>query len=439
MSLLTPRLLHAKTTVVLCGFLSCLLYLYLCQQSQAFADANLNNLLSVAIPCGLLSFIAWYQLHCSRDESFKNGRSAFLLILGFAALFRLIGFFTFPILEDDFYRYLWDGYIFIEHGNPYGISPSDYFAVEAIPDNFQDLLSNINYPDIATVYGPLLQGVFGLSFLIAPGELWPLKLLILLADILLIACIIVLMRAYSVKPYFLILYAWSPLVIIEFVVTMHPDIIASLFIFTALLARQRKSFYLMSVSLALAVATKVFAIILVPLLLVFNWKRWSIFLLTLVGVASPFGLTNALLPEGLKAMASQWYFNAPLYALIPSLSFTKVKLLLLTTFSCVYLLAWKRQWWLQSDAIPRGDIAFALFLLAIPALNAWYLIILLPFGVFYASRTLWAASLLVFISYAFSTDQSTINAWLYLVEFGLLFLIFFWEVNIKKKPDQSRA
>jgi len=132
-----------------------------------------------------------------------------------------------------------------------------------------------------------LQGVFGLSYLIAPGELWPIKLLVLLADILLIAFIIVLMRAYSIKPYFLILYAWSPLVIIEFVITTHPDIIASLFIFAALLARLRKSFYLMSISLALAVATKVFAIILVPLLLGFNWKRWSIFFLKYLDLVLP--------------------------------------------------------------------------------------------------------------------------------------------------------
>jgi len=116
-----------------------------------------------------------------------------------------------------------------------------------------------------------------------------------------------------------------------------------------------------------------------------------------------------------------------------------VKLLLLATFSCLYLLAWKNKWWLEANALPRGDIAFALFLLAIPALNAWYLILLLPFGVFYASRTLWAASLLVFLSYAFSTDESTTNTWLYIIEFGLLLLIFFWEIKTKTKPDQSRA
>lgn len=424
----------AKHTIVACGVVSLFLYIYLGFNSQSFAQASFSDYICVVFPCAILSFIAWYHLHVSQSNSPFKTKQLIFYIIGFAVLFRVVGFFIFPILEDDFYRYLWDAYILFEQGSPYISAPSAYFGVETVPENFQNILDNINYPDIATVYGPMCQWVFGLAYLIAPGELWPIKLLVLLADFLLLLVLVLLMKAYAIKAHYLLLFAWSPLVITQFVVSAHPDIISVMFVFIAFLAQQRKAFLLMALSLALATATKVFAIIFVPLLLGFYWKRWLVFLLVSVSVAWPLGLVDAWLPEGLKAMASQWYFNAPLYALLSNFDFAAVKVALLTVFSLIYLYGWRKAWWQKDNKILRGDIIFGLFLLVLPALNTWYLIFILPFGVFYPSRTLWTASLIIFLSYVFIDRQELVNLnWILAVEFGFLLLIFLFDLKAKLK------
>ena len=70
----------------------------------------------------------------------------------------MIGFCTFPILEDDIYRYLWDGRMTIENGSPYNISPAEFFSATDLGERFDAILSSINYPNIATIYGPVANG-----------------------------------------------------------------------------------------------------------------------------------------------------------------------------------------------------------------------------------------------------------------------------------------
>lgn len=61
-----------------------------------------------------------------------------------------------PILSDDLYRYLWDAKILWETGDPYHYAPSDGALAE-----FRDpLWRRINNPGIATIYPPISQGLF---------------------------------------------------------------------------------------------------------------------------------------------------------------------------------------------------------------------------------------------------------------------------------------
>ena len=77
--------------------------------------------------------------------------SALIAVIGFALLFRLIGFLGQPLYEDDFYRYLWDGRSFALSGNPYQHPPADSFGQAELPPKFDEILSRINYPEIPTI------------------------------------------------------------------------------------------------------------------------------------------------------------------------------------------------------------------------------------------------------------------------------------------------
>ena len=61
-----------------------------------------------------------------------------------------------PILEDDYYRYLWDGQVFLSGINPYQFAPLDE-RLDLIVSAWRSL---INYPDIRTIYPPVAQFYF---------------------------------------------------------------------------------------------------------------------------------------------------------------------------------------------------------------------------------------------------------------------------------------
>ena len=85
-------------------------------------------------------------------------------ILGLALLLRLIATQASPLLEDDHFRYLWDGLRTATSFAPYRLPPSAFFGNSDLPPRWQDILGGINNPDIQTIYGPLLQWLFALAY-----------------------------------------------------------------------------------------------------------------------------------------------------------------------------------------------------------------------------------------------------------------------------------
>ena len=95
------------------------------------------------------------------DRRFE--RVSVLWILALALLLRVIAAFASPLLEDDHHRYLWDGWRSATALDPYRLPPSAWFGDGSLAQRWQDVLSAINHPDLPTIYGPLLQGLFALG------------------------------------------------------------------------------------------------------------------------------------------------------------------------------------------------------------------------------------------------------------------------------------
>lgn len=382
--------------LILSGILCALAYLYLAIQSQSDSQASLSDLYWVCAINALITFALWN--HYRRIDK----AVPVALLLGFAVVFRLTGVVGAPVLEDDFYRYLWDGYMWVEQGSPYGVAPAAFFNASALNPTFEDILDSINHPEIPTIYGPVCQWVFALGYWLAPGQLWPIQLIFAAADIGIVLLLLRLTNSNNV-----LLYAWSPLIIKEFAFTAHPDVLGVFFLVSALVVLKSNYGYRAAVLLALATGVKIFALIAVPFLLRLNWRYWLTFFVTAACLSIPFGVKQAWLPEGLSAMAQGWLFNAPLYfALLPFFSLPTIKAILLTCFTgfwAFYLrrvLSTQRQHPTDSSYLFRGDWLFGLFLLALPVLNPWYLVWLLPFASLYPTRWAWAASVAALLAYA---------------------------------------
>jgi len=386
----------------LAGFISACAYFYLAYHSQYYAHTRLFDLWLSCSIASIVCISAWAYFSIT-----KQAVSVFTLLF-WAVIFRIIGILAFPVLEDDFYRYLWDGFQFVESGSPYTHPPAYFFTNETLSETFEDILNGINYPDINTIYAPVCQWVFAVAYLIAPGEIWPVQLIFSLFDI---ALIFLLLRLAAAK--YVLLYAWNPLVIKETAFTAHPDILGVFFLFAAIILARKYILYSAAL-LALAVGSKIFALVIAPLILGFRWRGWLAFTATLLLICAPFLHDFIQMTIGLRTMAELWLFNAPLYMLLLNIfPPTWVKFTLLFIFTCIWFFYAYKYVMKNSLHVPRGDYLFAFFLICIPVLNPWYLIWLLPFAVVYPSYWAWITSVAVLLSYAIglNLDASSLAAY----------------------------
>jgi hypothetical protein len=304
-------------------------------------------------------------------------------VLSLALLLRLVAVQADPLLEDDHFRYLWDGMRTALHFDPYQKAPSAFFGSNDLTQPWQDILSGINNPDIPTIYGPVLQALFALAYFIAPGQIGAVQGLLLLVDL---ACMALLVRQ-RVDTRWLLAYALHPMILKEAMASAHPDGLVALWLLLALAAWQRRSMRWAGALLGLAVATKVAALVVVPLFLLAHrrgrsfWRTTAAlvygFVLALALVYLPFLAAGSSDAGGLKTFAEQWRFNPLLFRLIeattPHGSARPVAGLLIA--AGVAALAW-RQFEAPTDgssaAMPPVASALLLLLLLSPVVNPWY-------------------------------------------------------------------
>ncbi len=198
------------------------------------------------------------------------------LIVG--AVLRVVMLTSSPILEDDFYRYLWDGATIANGINPYKYAPVDIAEdrpeTTTVPPTLRHLayasgtvIERINHPHVRTIYPLVAQATFALSYWLGPWNIIAWRIILLLFDIATLVLLGALLKTLNLSFIWLIVYWWNPLVIKEIFNSGHLDVIALPFVLTALLLVIKKRFFWASGTLALAVGVKIWPVMLVPLVL----------------------------------------------------------------------------------------------------------------------------------------------------------------------------
>lgn len=378
----------------LCGGVTSLAYLWLATASHSPPVPLVPFFGALAIAwAALLALLAHF-----RDETRPFPLRRMIL---WCLLFRVIGLAGEPVLEDDHYRYLWDGRSFALTGSPYGDAPADHFDDPAVSERFVQVLDGINNPDLPTLYPPVAESLFLLGYRISPGQLLPIKLMLVLADL---ASLFLLLKL--VKPRFVLLYAWCPLLIQETAFSGHVDSLGVFFLIAAICARVRERAYQVPVYLALSIATKFVAVLVLPFLLFRARKtEWALFLGVFGILCLPMAGFAGGDSAGLTSFLAGWEFNSTLFALLAGWSSPLVAKLVGAMFVgglCIALLYREHRGSPSgpSRTIPRGDLLFAGFFLFAPVVNPWYLLWLLPFVCVYPSAWGVAALAGVSLSYA---------------------------------------
>ena len=341
-----------------------------------------------------------------------------------AVAFRLCGLAGGPFFEDDFHRYLWDGYRFATAGTPYGAAPEAFFLDTSVPPVFQQLLNGINNPDLPTIYGPVTQIFFLLSYWLQPGSVTALQLILILVDL---GLIWILLRMAPTRN--VMLYAWCPLVIKEIAFTAHPDGAGACLLMAAVLLVRNRRAGSAAVCLGMAAGAKIFALVLAPLVLLRTRPRhWLLFGGTLAAVYAPFLLTGGTNLTSLQVFAREWEFNSAAFGLLGTLLPRFEARLILGLAFAVFWLRYAGKFARGGrHAIPRGDWLFGALLAVSPVINPWYLLWLLPFAAIFPSAWAWTASTAVLLSYVIGIHLGDYTlqayqqpAWIRFLEFGLI-------------------
>ena len=344
----------------------------------------------VTLATALGALVAFYVMRSARFDALSV-RS----ILTLAIALRVLALFALPLLEDDHFRYLWDGYRFAVSGTPYGAAPSAFFADASVPRTFQTILNFINYPDIPTIYGPVMQLLFVAAYALAPGNVGALQGLNALIDLL----VLWILARTGAKPRWLLLYAISPLVLKEAVMTAHPDGLTGLLALAALVWARRP--WVTGSLLGLAVASKISSVILIPFLFWRGgWRAGLAALASVVACYLPFMLLPGSDMTALMQFARNWRFNPLLFAAIEQLVGAHFARLVAAILSVTILLwVYWRDLRAPRRSIAAVDHALGVLLVLSPVVNPWYLLWLLPFAVLRPSRTAWAATFVLPLSY----------------------------------------
>ncbi len=344
-------------------------------------------------------------------------------VLGYALVFRLIGVVGGPFLEDDHFRYLWDGYRFAEDGTPYGAPPEAWFGDPGVPGEYRMILDQVNNPDLPTVYGPTAQVLFLLARYLSPARITGLQILLVGFDLLLIALLLRLAPTRAV-----LLHAFSPLVVKEVAFAAHPDGFAVCLLFAAVVLSLRRRFSGASLILAFAVGAKVFALAAAPFVLCrAGWRHRAAFLATLTLLYLPFVLQGGTDLSTLLVMAREWQFNAPVFGVLAMwLPDGAARIVCGTLFLSVAALLFER-FRRESATVFRGDLLFGALLVLAPVVNPWYLLFVLPFSVVHPTPWAWTASGSVLLSYLTGLNLNDLSLhpyghpdWVLPVEYGLI-------------------
>jgi alpha-1,6-mannosyltransferase len=395
--------------------------------------AHISWFIKIALVQSALYLIgAWIVLHA------RPSRSTLLVVIVFAAVFRLSIVIAPPYLSDDIYRYIWDGRVQAAGINPYRYVPS---APELAHLRDEIIYPKINRRDYAhTIYPPLAESIFLVTTRISESVVW-MKLTILGFELLGMWAMAQLLTSYGLAQQRLLIYAWHPLVVWEFAGSGHVDAIAIAFIALAFLAWRKNKNRGAGLALACATLIKLFPIVLFPAF--FKRPRGRVVLLAFVviiivaylpylsvGPKAVLGFLPGYASEQGLVSGEQFYVLSVARRLFgegfPSLAFLISATILLGTIAG----------WIILQKTPSEDNLRSAMVLATTTTvlyaphYSWYFTWLIPFLCFVPSAAVFyltIASFLLYLTWLGDSREQmfVINSLIYL-PFLLIGAIEFW-------------
>ncbi|WP_425657055.1 mannosyltransferase [Tenacibaculum ascidiaceicola] len=412
----------------------------------------------------------WVTLFTCYFGLLRNKQLSFVHLASIAVLFRLVFFFAFPNLSQDFYRFIWDGRMILEGLNPYLSLPQTFIEQNNYPINqakelYEGMgaLNGSHY----TNYPPINQLCFLIAALFAKnsiiGSVIIMRVLIILADIGILYFGKKLLERLQLPVKNIFLYILNPFVIIELTGNLHFEPVMLFFLVWSIYKLQQQKWFSAAILLACSISVKLIPLLFLPLF--FQWfvkndfsflrgfKKLVSFYVTVI-----FTVILLFLPFYSSELVSNymnsvglWFrnfeFNASFYYLAREIGYlfrgyNEIAIIgkiipIVTIFFLLILTFFKKNRSIK-QLIVSMLFALSFYYFLTTTMHPWYIATLLILSVFtqYRYTVLW--SLVIILSYqAYANSPWKENLWLITLEYVALYTYFIWEVFIKRKPTQN--
>lgn len=384
----------------------------------------------------LVAFLAYYFLVFKNKEKLSHPWF-------WAVVLRLPFLFALPYLSDDFYRFVWDGMLQLEAVNPYLYTPQQVLAENPSFDVLQ-IFEKLNSQSYFSVYPAVNQYFFAFAAKLGGnslnGQVLALKLVILSGDVV-VLFLLQKVGSFNKKQSLFALYAFNPLVLLEFSGNLHFEVWVIALVLAAyyLYQKYEGKIILPAVLFGLAISTKLLPALFLPLIwkylgfrkgLAFCFIAMLTFSISFIPYFELVIVQN--IAESVDLFFRNFEFNASFYYLLRWLGFQLVGynwigsvglLLKVLTLGLVLIITWR------GKSFPKSAILiYLVYLLFSTTVHPWYILPLFVLSLFTELRSIMIWTALVFLSYhAYRNVEFEESMWVVGVEYCLLFLLLLKE------------
>lgn len=277
--------------------------------------------------------------------------------------------------SDDVYRYVWEGRVQLAGYSPYRLAPDDPRLESLRTKDWE----KINHPGFPAIYPPLAQWQFRAIAAIHPSA-FSAKLVFVAWDAATMALLGIALRRRGLRPHLAVAYGLCPLVLTAFAVEGHNDSLMLMLAIAGAAALAWKRPLLAGAALGSAVAAKTIVIVLIPWLLLRQWRTalvaWVVVMLWYLsfGTDGLVGLGNLC---RFGEMSEFFSFLGSLWLLDLDTEFGRAAAVVLLGAAVVMFAVRCRR------MEPFAALALAAVVLTLPVVHYWYLswvLLFVPFS-----------------------------------------------------------
>lgn len=370
--------------------------LFLRMHQLYYLKNHAMGFIELALSAGVVYLVALYGFTLTRATRV----STILLILS-AVVLRAPLWPMLPTLSDDLQRYRWEAKVQAQGWNPYAVAPNDP-RLAGLRDAYWETMPGRDMP---AIYPPAMELLFRATWRFFPGPI-AFKTPFAAADVLVVLALAwIFWGEEKDRDFRIAVYAWNPLVIVEFAGSGHNDAVAVLGVVCGL-AMVKKWPALSSLPIALAAMAKAFPALLLPVWIrAAGWPRKKGWLAAGLGAAvcllmlAPYWSALGMFRANLTHYEATWKnYHASWYTVLDWLSGGRTKIPALVgaavSWGLALWLAWRRTEPARAAYLLIGTVlAFS------PNGYAWYFTWIVPLLCFFPNPAWLMVAVLQFLSY----------------------------------------